>query len=198
MKNLEKLVSPLLIITAAVGLRLISHMPNFAPISAMALFGGAYLGKRWALIVPIVAMLISDYLVLYINPFRVPMLGFSHIYAPLDLIHGTTYAVYGSFLISGLVGLWLRSHKNPTSIAAAALFSSLQFFLITNAAVWLGGGYNGGLLGLWESYVAGLPFFRGTLFGDFFYTGLFFGGFEALKWFVFDRKKAIINAEVKV
>ena len=42
-------------------------MPNFAPITAMALFGAVYLDRRYAFIVPLAAMLISDYLLLYIN-----------------------------------------------------------------------------------------------------------------------------------
>jgi hypothetical protein len=39
------------------------HAANFAPIGAIALFGGVYLNKRLALVVPMVAMLISDYFI---------------------------------------------------------------------------------------------------------------------------------------
>jgi len=44
-------------------LRVIPHAPNFAPIAAIALFGGVYLPKKKALILPILAMLISDYFI---------------------------------------------------------------------------------------------------------------------------------------
>ncbi len=37
-----------LMIFAAAFVRLIPHPPNFAPIAAMALFGGAYFSKKWA------------------------------------------------------------------------------------------------------------------------------------------------------
>jgi hypothetical protein len=57
----------------------------------------------------------------------------------------------------------------------------LQFFLITNAAVWIGGAYDRGIDGLWQSYVAGLPFYRGTLLGDLFYTAAFFGLYELVR-----------------
>ena len=41
--------------------RVIPHPPNFSPIEAVALFGGAYFAKRhWALLVPLAAMFLSD------------------------------------------------------------------------------------------------------------------------------------------
>ena len=48
------------ILTAA-ALRLVPHPPNFTPIGAMALFSGAYLGRRGAvaLIAPLAALLLS-------------------------------------------------------------------------------------------------------------------------------------------
>jgi len=46
-----------LMVFAAAFVRLIPHPPNFAPIAAMALFGGAYFSKKWAaFLVPIAAM----------------------------------------------------------------------------------------------------------------------------------------------
>src|SRR5438270_541166 len=128
MKRLIKLTNPLFIIFLAVLLRLVPHMPNFAPISAMALFGGVYLGKKYALLVPLVIMAVSDYLLLYINPFGSPVANFSHVYPLQSLLHSTTLAVYGSFCVSGMVGIWLKNHKTPANIIGAALFSSIQFF----------------------------------------------------------------------
>jgi len=158
--------------------RLLPHVPNFAPITAMALFGGAYLSKKYALLLPLVAMAISDYLLLYVHPFSAHPLSFTHVYGPLAGFTSASWAVYASFALSGGVGLWLRERKSVTNIFLASIFCSLQFFLITNAAVWLGGAYERSIIGLWESYVAGLPFLRGTVLGDVFYTGLFFGAFE--------------------
>ena len=175
---LTKCINPFLIITVAAILRLVPHMPNAAPITAMALFGGAYLNKKYALIIPLVAMLISDYLLLYINPFSSQLINVTRLYPPQALLHSTTLAVYSSFLISGLVGLWLKNRKTVKNIVFASLFSSIQFFLITNAAVWVVGMYDRSILGLWESYIAGIPFYRGTALGDLFYTAVFFGGYE--------------------
>lgn len=157
---MKKILNPLLIISFAVILRLLPHPPNFAPIAAMALFGGFYLNKRYALVVPLIAMLISDYL-----------LGF----------HNTILFVYGSFIITGIIGLWLRSHKAFSNIIAAILISSLLFFLITNFGVWFVGNlYPKTFAGLIQSYFFAIPFFRNTLFGDLFYVGVFFGSYELI------------------
>ena len=44
--------------------RLIPHMPNFTPIGAMALFGGAYLSnKYYAFIIPILSLWLSDLII---------------------------------------------------------------------------------------------------------------------------------------
>lgn len=156
--KIQNLFSPLSIIVFAVVVRLIPHPANVAPIAAMALFGGAYLDRKYAFVVPLVAMFSSDL-----------FLGF----------HNTILFVYGSFLLTGVIGLWLKSHRNVQRITLGALASSMLFFLITNFGVWLVGGlYPKTLSGLIQSYVMALPFFRNTLLGDLFYTGVFFGGYE--------------------
>lgn len=195
MKNvIIKIISPVSVILIAAALRLVPHSANFAPIAAIALFGGTYLNKRWAFIIPLAAMLISDYLILYINPFGQPMFNFSHLYPPHALIHGTTLAVYGSFIISGFIGLWLKKHKSAANIIGASLFCSIQFFLITNAAVWLQGLlYDKAPIGLLESYIAGIPFFRGTLAGDLFYTMIFFASYEFARFYLLKKAKVTQN-----
>lgn len=161
--KIANIISPLLIIFVAVVFRLLPHAPNFAPIAAMALFGGAYLNKKYALIVPLIAMFISDL-----------FLGF----------YPEMIFVYGSFLLTGLIGLWLRKRKHVKYIAGASLFSSLLFFLITNLGVWLAGSwYPKTLSGFINCYYMALPFFRNTIAGDLFYTGVFFMSYEAvLSW----------------
>jgi hypothetical protein len=83
--------------------------------------------------------------------------------------------------VSAVLGWLLRDRRTAPTIIATSLACSIQFFLITNAAVWLEGAYDRGINGLWQSYVAGIPFFRGTLLGDLLYTSTFFGLYEMLR-----------------
>ena len=160
-KNLIHLVSPFLIVIAAVLLRLAPHEPNVAPIGAMALFGGATLSKRYALVVPLIVMFISDL-----------FLGF----------HSTMFWVYGSFVLIGLLGVMLRNKVNFGTVLISSVLASILFFLVTNFGVWVQGGmYQANLNGLLQSYIMGLPFFRNTLSGDLFFNAIFFGGFALIK-----------------
>lgn len=177
------------IILSAVLLRLFPHVPNFAPVGAMSLFGGVYLGKKYSLGIILLTMLVSDYFLLYMHPFSSTLFTFSHLYGPSALIHATTLSVYGSFLLSVVIGMWLRKHLSKENIVLACLTSSLLFFLITNFGVWAAGAYSRSITGLWESYFMGLPFLRATVFGDLFYTGIFFGGYAAIEMY-FQKKIA--------
>jgi hypothetical protein len=158
--NFKKFISPLLIILVAVLMRLLPHLPNFTPLAAMALFGGVYLNKKYAFAIPLAAMFISDI-----------FLGF----------HSAMPYVYGSFILTGAIGLWLKNHKSAKNIVCASLISSILFFLITNFGVWATGWYPRTLSGLMQSYTMGLPFFRNTVLGDLCYTGVFFGAYELVQ-----------------
>lgn len=162
---LNKLAKPILFISIGAVARILPHPPNFAPIGAMALFGGTYLNKKEALTLPLLAMIISDFFI-----------GFDSI--PMRL------SVYGSFLLMVLIGFYLRKNLNLKNLIATSLLSSILFFIITNFSVWaFGSMYPKTVSGLTEAYVLAIPFFRNTLFGDLFYSGIFFGAYEFLKNF---------------
>lgn len=150
------------LIATAAATRLLPHPPNFAPIAAMALFGGATMtDRRMAFLVPMAAMFMAD---LFIG---------LHILMPL---------VYASFAITVLLGFWLRPRIRPSTILAAALASSILFFLVTNFGVWvLFDSYPHTWAGLGACYVAAIPYFRNTLAGDLIYSGVLFGGFALLQ-----------------
>jgi len=97
--------------------------------------------------------------------------------------HRTMPAVYGSFALVGLIGLYLRTRKTVGTIVGGALTASLLFFVITNFAVWYGGTlYPQTWSGLVATYVAGIPFFKNTVLGDLVYTGLLFGAYETIRF----------------
>ncbi len=154
------LLGILILVLLGVSLRLLPHLPNFVPIAAISLFAGVYLNRKYFFLVPISAMLLSDY---FIGFYELKVMA----------------SVYFSFFIISLTGLFLRKHKNPAAIISCSLAGSLLFYLITNFAVfaftpW----YPKDLAGLLMSYTLALPFFRNTILGDLFYTSLFFGIWE--------------------
>lgn len=185
----------LLLFLGNIFIRLLPHLPNFTPVTATALFGGVYLKKRYAFIIPLSSMAVSDYLLLYFTPFRKPLLDISHIYPLTAMVHSTIIYVYIGFILSGLLGLILRRKKTLISLTIITFLASLQFFLITNFGVWAGGMYSRDIHGLIESYFMGIPFFRYALMGDFFYTFSFFAIYE----FVYRRfLQPTISGRIKV
>lgn len=193
-RHIEAAINPTLIIVGAVLLRLIPHVPNFAPIGALGLFGGAYLNKKYSLLILFASLIISDYLLLYVNPFVPIQADFSQIRPLFSFIHSTTVYVYASFLIYFFIGRWIAKNKTIRRVIFGSLLGSLLFFLITNFGVWVTGAYSRGLEGLFTSYLMALPFFRGTLFGDIFYTATFFGGYELALRLVRKRRLVAIKA----
>lgn len=137
--------------------RIVPHEANFAPIAAMALFGAVYLKPQYALVLPLVALIISDMAI-----------GF-------DSVAGRV-SVYGAFVLIGLVGLAIRRHKSLVTVIGGTIAGSVIFYLVTNL-VWLYPPvmYSHDIAGQLMSYYNALPFFRATLVGDLFYVGLLFG-----------------------
>jgi hypothetical protein len=150
----------LAMIAIAAALRIAPHPWNFTPIGAMALFSGAILkDRRLALLFPLVALFAGDLFVGLYN-------------------YKVMLVVYASFLISVAIGFWLRRLRTTGRIALGTLAGAVQFFLLTNFAVWATGlSYQHNFSGLVTCYLAGLPFFWNTLAGDAAYALLLFGGF---------------------
>jgi len=142
--------------------RLLPHPPNVAPITAIALFSAVYLDKKYAFIIPVAAMIISDYFI-----------GF----------HENVIFVYGSFIIISIIGIWLRKHRSIPTTLGVSVTGSVIFFMVTNFGVWVmpGSMYQTNINGLLNCYVAAIPFFRNTLIGDLFYVAAIFGLYELVK-----------------
>ena len=176
--NARTLLSPgPLLLAAMIALaalsRLLPHPPNFSPVEAMALFGGAYFASRaWALVVPLVAMALSD--------------------IALGLMFGGSYmsyvasigfwSVYACIALSAVIGFGLRGKVNGANVLGYSLAGSILFFAVTNFTAWFGSAlYPQTGSGLVAAYVAGIPFFQWTVLGTLFYSALLFGGFALLR-----------------
>ncbi len=164
------------LIAFGVALRFLPHPANVAPIAAVALFSGVYLPKRYAIIVPLAAMIVSD---LFIG------------------LHDLILFTWGSFALVGVIGWYVRKRKNVLSVVAGSLAGSMLFYLITNFAVWAFSElYVKTPDGLVQSYYFAIPFFRNTLLGDLFYVGVLFGLYEFVLALIRRRQSATGTIQV--
>jgi hypothetical protein len=153
--------------------RVLPHPPNFSPIEAVALFGGAHFAsRRWALLVPLAAMFASDLALGMLN---------GGIY--WDYFASAGYLlVYACIALSTLLGFGLRGKVDGTRVLGYSLAGSALFFAVTNFGAWLSDPlYPKTAAGLAAAYVAGIPFFQWTVLGTLCYAALLFGGFALLR-----------------
>ena len=145
--------------------RLLPHPDNMAPICAIALFGGAYLDKKHAFIVPLAAMAISDYFIGYYSGIQ---------------------WTYAAFLAVGAIGLLLRDKVSAGTVFGGSIAGSIAFFVISNFGVWASHvvSYPMTFAGLVNCYVQAIPYLRNSLIGDMGYAAVLFGVYELAKRYV--------------
>jgi hypothetical protein len=170
-KNMKKIFTPsfftITALIAVVALARFIPIPNFTPIAAIALFGGAYFSRKSiAFLIPLAALVITNFFLPVFDWF-------------------TTFAVYFSFILAGVIGLWIGRKVSVSRVIGGALMSSVLFFVITNFAAWLWlgsiGFYPITMSGLMLCYGAGIPFFHYEVLGTLVYSGVLFGAFEFAK-----------------
>lgn len=161
LKTMPALLS---LVAAVIAFRYLPHPGNVAPIGAFALIGGFYLGRRYALIVPFVALFLSD---LFLNQ-----------QAGYAAFHWPRMIDWAAFLLIGTAALAVRDRGWKMKLGG--IFATpFFFFAVSNFGVWLTGinlagvPYARSVAGLTECYVAGLPFLRGTMLGDWGFAALF-------------------------
>ena len=143
-------------------LNVLPHAWHFSPVAASLLFFGAR-GSRRQMWVPLVLFAAAD----------VVLTKFIYSYS-FSWDQLVTWAWYAAIL---WLGTGLREKAGPLRVVGAALASSISFFLISNFAVWAAWSqmYPRTFNGLMMSYAAGLPFFRGTVESDLFFSVAMFG-----------------------
>jgi hypothetical protein len=150
-------IAAVLILVAA-AVRILPHPMNFTPIGAMAVFSGSLFRNRWAaFMLPLAALFAGD---LFVGLYKL------------------MFIVYISFLASVAIGRRLARSRTLARIGGAVFLGALQFFVVSNFALWaLGGFYARTLAGLSTCFANALPLFWNTLAGDIFYAAVLFGGY---------------------
>jgi hypothetical protein len=140
------------LIIIALGSRLIPHLPNFSPLAAVTLFGAVNIkNKKIAFLIPLFSIIISD---LFIGMYSIS------IFVYISIIAITIYSLYS------------RKMNIKT-----VLINSILFFLISNFGVWILH-YPNNIQGLIECFTLAIPFYRNSLLGDLFYSGVLYYSFK--------------------
>lgn len=157
----KALIVALFFILTGILFRTIWHIgPNIEFLTTASILSAYYLPMRWAILVPVATIVISDFFI------------------------GNTSIVL--FTWSGYVGIGIlaiisRLWKEKLDLLIGLGFismSALWFYLWTNFGVWLldaFGMYEKSMKGLIESYIAGLPFLRMNLLGSWLFLLLSIG-----------------------
>jgi hypothetical protein len=153
----------LILLTAALRIGKI-FPPNFSPVTALCLMGGAYFSRKWmAFIIPTFILAISDMI-----------LGMG---SALEM-----GGVYVSYFLIILTGFSLKNNVKPIRVILATLSSSVAFFIITNFTCWYGSAYyTQDWNGFITNYIGAIPYFRNTLVSDLLFSGVFFAAFEWIR-----------------
>ncbi|HSZ31921.1 MAG TPA: DUF6580 family putative transport protein [Puia sp.] len=190
MKSNNKIVwSFLLLVLIAALYRIIPGRPyGFAPQWAMAVFAGAVIkDKKWALIIPVLSMFISDllYQVLYIGGVT-NMQGF----------YEGQWQNYILFTLLVFVGIAIRK-LNVLQIAIASLAAPTLYFIVSNFLVWASNGTTRGLdrpktfNGLMLCYSDGIPFYKTSILATFVFSAILFGTY------IFIRNYRAVGKQIK-
>jgi hypothetical protein len=154
-----------LLILLAVLSRLVPHAGwmNFTAETGALLYFGAR--RPWReMLAPLAAFIATDFVLttfVYHYPF--------HLVAYLP-----TWAWYAATMALGWI--LLKSKTTFWRVGAGVLLGPTAFWLISNYGAWPGNpSYPQTLSGLWECYVAGIPFYRNDLISTAIVVGLAFG-----------------------
>jgi hypothetical protein len=154
-----------LIIVLAIAARFIPGAANFSPVYAGLLFSGAYLKRRDSIWFPVLLLAGSDLLVNSL---------FYHM-----SFQGMQILNWAAFAAIVMVGWWLQKRISVRNVLVASVAGPSVFFLISNFAVWLGGGlYPPTFGGIAACYAAAIPFYGNSLLSGVLFGGILFGAYE--------------------
>lgn len=143
-------------------------LPNFSPLMAAALCGAVFLPGVIGLILPTVALLLSDALL--------------NLHNGSPIISEQLLWTLPCYLMAVGFGWMLRErHAGSWQILGGTLAASVIFYLVTNTGSWLGlAAYPQNFAGWMQAMTTGLPgypptwsFLRNSLIGDLLFAAFF-------------------------
>ncbi len=174
---MKKIFFASILIILAVILRTVAHIaPNIEYVTAATLLAGAYLGKKYAVLVPLVIMVLTD-----------TVIGNTNIFI----------FTWSAYLLIGFLGYLGNLRGKIIKATGAGILASLFFYVWTNFGVWAldsWGMYPRTLGGLMEAYVMGLPFLKMTLMGNLFFVPVSFAIVELAKNLNFKSFRQLLKA----
>lgn len=178
------------LVVGGVTLRLaFQHLPNVAPVAAIALFAGyVFRSRLLALLAPLSVMAISD---LWLGSYQWQLMIAVYVMLTLPVV------------LRGILRSRLRIKGKLRDVVSAlaglvgcCVLSSLLFFVVTNFVTWMTSPwYDQTLAGLSRCFIQAIPFFRFTLFGDLAFGIVLFGGYALAKVAVTHtaRRRAVVG-----
>lgn len=171
--KLNWLVSLLIVVLAAWRVAAADQIgwANFVPMTALAFCLAVYIADRRWWLVPIVALVLSDF---WLHQHFAHLSGAG--------LSGSDYlARIGSLGLALGIGAVVARRRNVVTVGAGAIGASLLFYIITNTTSWLADPfYVKSAAGWWQALTVGHPehpptlwFFRNALVGDLLFTGAF-------------------------
>jgi len=151
------IISAVVLLVVATCLKLVPWVPNVALFGALSIFCGAYLRGPIAWIIPLGGIVASDFLGEALG------VGGVYRYTAISMILN-----YAGFAAMVGVGYALRVKDSWERVLGTSLLGSAAFFLISNFGCWLDPvlKYAPTLTGLFDCYIAAIPFFRNSFLSD--------------------------------
>jgi hypothetical protein len=157
-----------LILIFAVLSRILPHAFSTTSVGFTAVGGGLlFFGarrNRWHAIIAVLALMATDYY-LTVYAYSYPFHASAYL---------VTWAWYAAVCLLG--HQLLRGKPSALRVGGAVLASSTSFFLLSNFAVWIGGGlYPHTAAGLATCYIAAIPFYANDAMSTAITAGALFG-----------------------
>lgn len=167
------LIAALFLILIGILFRTMWHIgPNIEFLTTASLLAAYHLPKRWAILVPVAAIVISDFFI------------------------GNTSIIlftWSGYMGIGILAIISRIWKEKIELVSGVGFVSIAafwFYLWTNFGVWFldaFGMYEKSMKGLIDSYMAGVPFLRMNLLGSLMFLSASIGIVRVYSLFIHSK-----------